>query len=79
MPDAILPRSRHTKCMATYQIIPLGDGTGFNIGVAGSDGTRQTMLGFTSLEEAEAWITQDRRLAGVADYPSTDGFAEQAS
>ena len=77
--DAILPRSRHTKCMATYQIIPLGNGSGFNIGVAGSDGTRQTMLGFTSMEEAEAWIMQDRRLTGVADYQLSDGFVEQTS
>jgi hypothetical protein len=65
--------------MATYQIIPLGDGGGFNIGVAGSDGTRQTMLGFTSMEEAEAWIIQDRRLSGVADYLPADGLTEQTS
>ena len=63
--------------MATYQIIPCGDGSGFNIGVAGSDGTRQTMLGFTSMEEAEAWIIQDRRLSGGAEYQHTDGIAEQ--
>ena len=50
--------------MAIYQIIPIGDGSGFNIGVAGSDGTRQTMLGFATQEEAEAWILQDKRLSG---------------
>ena len=50
--------------MAIYQIIPIGDGSGLNIGVAGSDGTRQTMLGFATQEEAEAWILQDTRLSG---------------
>ena len=50
--------------MAIYQIIPIGDGSGFNIGVAGSDGTRQTMLGFATQEEAEAWILPDKRLSG---------------
>lgn len=64
--------------MTTYQIIPIGDGSGFNIGVAGSDGTRQTMLGFTSMEEAEAWITQDRRLAGAADLQFSDRLAAQS-
>lgn len=64
--------------MATYQIVPAGDGLGFNIGVAGSDGTRHTMLGFLSMEEAEAWIAQDRRLAGIIDPPVTDSFAVQS-
>jgi hypothetical protein len=50
--------------MTTYTIVPAGDGTGFHIGVAGSNGARQTMLGFTSKEEAEAWIIQDKRLNG---------------
>lgn len=77
--DAILTRSRHTKRMATYQIIPSGDGSGFNIGVAGSNGARQTMLGFTSMEEAEAWIVQDRRLTDGAEYQHSDSLAEQNS
>ncbi|HEY1413429.1 MAG TPA: hypothetical protein VGF36_14885 [Rhodopila sp.] len=55
--------------MTTYTIIPNGDGTGFNIGIAGNDGARQTMLGFTSEAEAEAWIDQDKRLSnGTASY-----------
>jgi hypothetical protein len=49
--------------MATYTIIPNPDGTGFNISIAGSDGARQTMLGFESEAEAEAWIARDRRLS----------------
>jgi hypothetical protein len=53
--------------MTTYTIIPAGDGTGFHIGVRGSDGARQTMLGFTSMAEAEAWILQDKRLNDGVD------------
>ncbi|WP_428492991.1 hypothetical protein [Rhodopila sp.] len=56
--------------MTTYTIVPTTDGTGFHIGVAGSNGARQTMLGFTSKQEAEAWIIQDKRLNGdVAAQP----------
>jgi len=58
--------------MTTYTIAPTGDGAGFQIGVAGSDGARQTMLGFTSMEEAEAWILQDKRLNDDADYHGHD-------
>jgi hypothetical protein len=55
--------------MTTYAVIPNGDGTGFNISIAGSDGTRQTMLGFESEAEAEAWIVQDRRLSELPASP----------
>ncbi len=48
--------------MSTYTIIPVNDGANFNIGVAGTDGTRQTILGFVTEAEAEAWILQDKRL-----------------
>lgn len=65
--------------MTTYQIIPLGDGSGFNIGIAGSDGTRQTMLGFTSMEEAEAWISHDRRLTTPTNARPSNGIAAQTS
>ncbi len=57
--------------MTQYIIVPNGDGSGFNISVAGANGARQTMLGFSSEAEAEAWIVQDRRLAG-ADEPSPE-------
>jgi hypothetical protein len=53
--------------MANYIIVPNGDGSGFNISVSGSDGARQTMLGFESEEEAEAWISQDKRLNDATD------------
>ena len=67
--------------MTTYTIVPTTDGTGFHIGVAGSNGARQTMLGFSSKEEAEAWITQDKRLNGeVADQqPQQQSVPQQGS
>jgi hypothetical protein len=55
------------KPMTTYTIMPNGDGDGFNVGIAGTNGARQTMLGFQSEAEAEAWILRDRRLS---DAPS---------
>jgi hypothetical protein len=58
--------------MTTYTIVPNGDGTGFNISIAGSDGARQTMLGFASKAEAEAWIVQDRRLSQVPTPQMSD-------
>lgn len=64
----------HIICMTTYQIIPAGDALGFNISIAGHDGTRQTMLGFTTKEEAEAWIKQDKRLTGDSDGHRADGI-----
>ena len=66
--------------MTTYTIVPTPDGTGFHIGVAGSNGARQTMLGFTSKEEAEAWIIQDKRLNGdVAAQTPQQASPQQAS
>jgi hypothetical protein len=57
----------HMLGMTIYTIVPTSDGSGFQIGVAGSDGARHTMLGFESLEDAEAWIRQDKRLNGRVD------------
>jgi hypothetical protein len=48
--------------MASYIILPGSDGASFNVGITGADGTRQTILGFPTKSEAEAWIIQDRRL-----------------
>lgn len=62
--------------MTIYKIIPNADGTGFNIGIAGSDGARQTMLGFETEAEAEAWIIQDKRLN---DMPKQHATATEAS
>jgi hypothetical protein len=48
--------------MTQYFIVPTGDGTGFNVSVSGADGTRQTMLGFDTEADAQAWIARDKRL-----------------
>jgi hypothetical protein len=76
--DAILIRANHIPIMTQYIIVPNGDGSGFNIAVSGANGTRQTMLGFSTEAEAEAWIVQDRRL-GVPDEPSTEYQAADAN
>jgi hypothetical protein len=63
--------------MTTYIIIPTDNGTSFNIGIAGADGARQTMLGFASEAEAEAWISQDKRLSGASvGYEPNQAAAE---
>jgi hypothetical protein len=62
--------------MTTYIIIPTRDGTSFNIGIAGANGARQTMLGFASEAEAQAWISRDKRLSG---QPSVHTSSDAAS
>ncbi len=62
-------------CMTQYIIVPNGDKSGFNVAVAGADGTRQTLLGFGTEAEAEAWITRDKRLDG-ASVAAPDGFLQ---
>jgi hypothetical protein len=47
--------------MATYTINPRLDRTGFDVGVIGDDGARQTLLGFKTKAEAEAWIREDKK------------------
>ena len=46
--------------MATYTIIPQPAERGFNIEIIGANGTRQTLLGFATEADAEAWIAADR-------------------
>jgi hypothetical protein len=62
--------------MSTYVIIPNSDGSGFNVGIAGADGARQTMLGFESEAAAEAWIIQDKRLGQIPTQHSSDVTAQ---
>jgi len=63
----------HNGEVATYTIVPRPDQPGFDIAIAGADGTRQTMLGFKTTDDARAWIVQDRRLNGP--WPSQERFA----
>jgi hypothetical protein len=49
--------------MTTYTIIPRPNQSGYDIAIIGTNGARQTMLGFETTVEAEAWIAQDERLS----------------
>lgn len=53
--------------MATYTVIPKADQT-FHVAIVGNNGARQTLLGFETLADAQAWIVQDRRQS-FADDP----------
>jgi hypothetical protein len=48
--------------MITYTVNASADQTGFHVKIAGSDGNRQTMLGFRTEGAADAWIANDKRL-----------------
>jgi hypothetical protein len=65
--------------MSTYVITPNSDGSGFNVGIAGTNGARQTMLGFETEAEAEAWIIQDKRLGDIPTQRSSDATASAAN
>ena len=51
--------------MAKYTIHPGEDGVGFEISVISDNGAHQTMLGFKTVAEADAWIAEDKRLAAL--------------
>ena len=51
--------------MATYTVVPRVERTGFHVAIQGSDGIRQTILGFETRVEAEAWIDSDKRLSAA--------------
>ena len=50
--------------MPTYTVIPQADQT-FQVAIVGDDGARQTLLGFPTQADAEAWIVRDRRQSAV--------------
>jgi hypothetical protein len=64
--------------MTNYIIIPDSSGSGFNVGVMGADGARQTLLGFETEADAEAWIVQDKRLGRSGDQ-SGDSYDAAAA
>jgi hypothetical protein len=65
--------------MATYTVVHGVDRTGFHVAIQGSDGIRQTILGFETRVEAEAWIDHDKRLsAAQAARQSTDSRLSMA-
>ncbi len=53
--------------MDKYHIAARADGTGFDVHIVTSSGVRQTVLGFVTEPEAQAWIAQDQRLSHAAD------------
>jgi hypothetical protein len=55
--------------MATYTVIPKVDQTGFHVAILGSDGVRQTILGFETQAEADAWIALDKWLGAAERHP----------
>jgi hypothetical protein len=56
--------------MIKYTVIPSGDKT-FHVKIDGSDGNRQTILGFASESDAEAWIANDKWLTEGTDKLAT--------
>jgi hypothetical protein len=48
--------------MITYTVIASADQTGFHVKIDGSDGNRQTILGFVTESDVDAWIASDKRL-----------------
>jgi hypothetical protein len=48
--------------MITYTVYASADQTGFHVKIAGSEGDRQTILGFGTEGAALAWIADDKRL-----------------
>jgi hypothetical protein len=57
--------------MPAYTLIPRPDG-GYDIQIVGADGAHQTMLGFRTEADANAWIAEDKRLAAIEDQAGSD-------
>ena len=49
--------------MPIYSIVRRADRAGFDIFVKDESGSRHTILGFETEEEAKAWATEDQRWA----------------
>jgi hypothetical protein len=48
--------------MANYTITPKADRTGFTVSILDGSGALQTTLCFSSKAEADAWVTQAKRM-----------------
>ena len=66
--------------MASYTVIQRVDQPGFHVAIVGSDGVRQTILGFATQADAEAWISRDKWQSAAERYlippEPTDGLLE---
>jgi hypothetical protein len=60
--------------MASYAITVRGDPAGFDVEIVARDGVRQTLIGFKTQADAEAWIVRGARLNRMTDC---DGFRVQ--
>jgi hypothetical protein len=57
--------------MITYTVVASANHTGFHVKIDGSDGNRQTILGFVTESDANAWIANDKRMTeGTALFVS---------
>ena len=48
--------------MTKYQVVARVRQPGFKVEIQASDGTRSTMLGFVTEEEANIWVTENQRM-----------------
>ena len=73
---ALLHRKKaSSNChMASYAITVRGDQAGFDVEIVARDGVRQTMIGFKTQADAEAWMVRDARFNRMTD---PDGFRVQ--
>ncbi len=55
--------------MTTYTVLPRQDQAGYDVAIVGIDGARQTILGFKTQADADAWIEGDKR-RDRADRPT---------
>ena len=69
--------------MAIYTVIQKVDQTGFHVAIVGSDGVRQTILGFATQADAEAWISRDKWQSAAERYlippEPTDGLLDRSN
>jgi hypothetical protein len=61
---------RHIGSMTNYMIRPGESGIGFDISITSDDGAQQTVLGFKTMAEADAWIADDKRQTALSDDAS---------
>jgi hypothetical protein len=65
MASAIPATASHIVSMDMYAVTSNISGRGFHVTIAGSNGVRQTILGFITEAEAHNWITQDALLTNA--------------
>jgi hypothetical protein len=78
-PRIALPERVISGMAITYTVIPKVDHTGFHVAIVGSNGVRQTILGFETRAEAEAWIWRDKRLDAADRHGIPPESAEGAN